>query len=240
MSTRNRITTVINGIRHWIALSEPSESDGNRKIRLTASHTEAANIQFTAITGEEATDGTDLGADGATPHYIEFPDIRDTEPGLMRPRTVPTDTLPAQLGTVPLFKPTPVTWIRMPVPETDPCYDPALYTIHLGTDTSLAITSSHTVGVNPKKEPYPLVYPIADADPITCWTEALCSVCRMCWTDNIIPGTAPVCQFCAAQAAREAYIAEHGHPPSVPCRTCGEDTAYGPYCSARCRSDFED
>lgn len=235
MATRNRISTVIKGIHYWIALSEPS-SDGNRKIFLTDSHTDAANIQFTSD------DGTDLGADGVTPHFIEFPDIRHTEPGLMRPRTVPSDTLPSQLGTVPLFKSTPTTWIRYPVPDTYEYVDPTLYTIHLGTDTSLAITSSHTVGVQLKKEPYPLVYPIEDGTPITCWTESLCSVCHMCWTNTIQStdahiGAPPICQFCVAQAA---LLANCGDPPTTPCNTCGEETSNGRYCSERCRSDYED
>ena len=227
---RQRIVTILHGEPHYVTLSDPAPLDCNRKILLTPNPTDATNIHFTAVTGIESTDGTDVTPDGVTPHYVEFTDIRNEEPALLRPRMKPTADFPTQLGTVVAGTiPTPITWVRKPAADNT-------YTLHLATDHTQTVIVSHTAGILPKKEPYLLID--TEATPATFWTERLCDTCHMVWTSDT--SASPCCSYCHAQAHTTAYIAEHGHPPAYPCRACGEDTPYGGFCSAACRADYED
>lgn len=227
---RQRVVTILHGSPHYVTLSDPSPLDGNRKILLTPTPTDATNIHYTAITGDDATDGKDVTSG---PHYVELTDIHNEEPGLLRPRMPPCKDMPTQLGTVVAgTTPTPIMWVRKPAAADD------TYTLHLATDPDQSVIVSHTAGILPKKDPYLMVD--TEATPAVFWSERVCETCHMVWTHIGGSNPTPCCSYCRAQAHNTTYIAEHGHPPAYPCRACGEDTPYGGYCSDQCRADYED
>lgn len=232
-----RMKTTING-RHnvWVMLSDPEPADGNQKLLLTTHPTEAAAFLYQAVSTDATIDGKDPGADGITPQYILATDGDDPLP--IRPRYTPD--LFCQLGTVSATSPpTPLTWLRTAVeePDVDTTEWTPRYYISLATKPNLRVSSSHTVGLLPKKDPYLLLTDVDDApSPALIFdTETLCTDCGFCWTTH----RTNVCQFCRAQAEQTAYVAKHGVPPESPCDCCGEPTPYGGYCSQACRWDME-
>lgn len=223
---RQRLATTLNDKPHWLTLSEPSSFDANRQMLLTADANEASLVEFTgdAPTTEEPAN-----------FYVEFPEIRYTEPGLMRPRIAPT-VLPTELGTVPfpgaIGKRCPLSWIKKPVTD-----DSSTFTLHLAEEPAQTVIISHAAGFGAKRPPelyispeVPTEYPAAEFV-----LETLCTTCGFCWTEH----ASHVCGFCRAYAADQAYIAKHGTPPLRPCKCCGDLTPYGGYCSRACRLDAE-
>lgn len=188
-----RIHTVLNGTRLWITLGPPSPHDANRRLLFTPTETEATLVHFSALTGDDATDGKDVGPDGTTPCYIEFPLVSETESGLLRPRYTPAHGTPLGTTTATWLGegPTPITWIRNAPHNTGTKYLPH-FSIHLATETNLVITSSHEAGIRRKEEPFGVLADETVSSPALFIQETLCSECEMCWTST----TSGVCDFC--------------------------------------------
>jgi hypothetical protein len=222
---RQRISTTLNDDYYWVTLSEPSDYDGNRQIILTRDQNDAAIVEFTAAPSTDAPDA----------FYVEFVEIRDTEPGLMRPRIAPT-ALPTELGTIPyptaVGRPCPLSWVKAPTTA-----DPDIYTLHIAEEPAQTVFISHAAGFSLKRPPYLLISPAVPTDyPAAEFvTETVCTECGGTWTQH----HTHVCSFCRAHKADQEYIAKHGTPPMRPCNCCGEPTPYGGFCSQACRWDME-
>jgi hypothetical protein len=260
------IHTVLNGTRLWVTLGPPSSYDSNRLLYLTPTETEATLVHFSAITDDDATDGKDIGPDGTTPCYIEFPLVSSTESGLLRPRYTPAHGTPLGTATASWLGegPTPITWIRTAPHDTGTKYMPH-FSIRLATEPNLAISSSHEVGLRLKEEPFGVLADETLTPPALFVQETLCSACESLWTST----TSGVCEFCASKEATKCSVClmswtvssphdseepwvcrpcattvadmrhteMYGAPPERPCNGCGELTPYGGFCSTACKWD---
>ena len=132
-----RLSTVLNGSLYWVGLAEPNEDDRCRRIVLEKDVRKAALVEFTAYDEDDG----DMG-------YVEFPEIRYVDPGLMRPIYGNHDLSP--LGTVGRVLPSDIFWRRIPSASGG-------YTLHIESDHTHAAVVSHTVGLLRKKQPYLLL-----------------------------------------------------------------------------------
>lgn len=131
-----RLSTVLNGAVHWLSLGEPIGIDGCRRIYLSTDVRKSALMEFTRDCEED-----DTG-------YLEFVEIRYTEPGLLRPIMGNFDL--SALGTVAYVMPSDIEWRRVPAAEGG-------YLLHIASNADLAIVVSHTVGLRRKSDPYLLI-----------------------------------------------------------------------------------
>lgn len=135
-----RLSTVLNGSLYWVGLGEPSGVDRCRRILLEKDVRKAALIEFSPF--DETDD--DRG-------YVEFPEIRFLDPGLMRPIMGNHDL--SALGTVAYTLPSipsDICWRRIQTSSGG-------YKLQIDSDHTHAVVVSHTVGLRRKMQPYLLI-----------------------------------------------------------------------------------
>ena len=132
-----RLSTVLNGSLYWVGLGEPSGVDRCRRIVLEKDVRKAILVEFSPFDEDD----DDMG-------YVEFPEIRYIDPGLMRPIMGNHDL--SALGTVAYTLPSDICWRRIPSPSGG-------YTLHIESDHTHAVVVSHTVGLRRKTQPYLLL-----------------------------------------------------------------------------------
>lgn len=135
-----RLSTVLNGSLYWVGLGEPMGEVMCRRIVLEKDVRKAVLVEFTPF--DESDD--DKG-------YVEFPEIRYIDPGLMRPIMGNYDL--SALGTVAYTLPSipsDICWRRVPTPSGG-------YKFHIESDANLQVVVSHTVGLRRKTQPYLLI-----------------------------------------------------------------------------------